>query len=142
MGKKQVVQSGQGFLVIMFSRSVFSIEIAEDRTAERFIQGNPSSNLRKKRKTMSGVFLKSVGSLPGRPASPFLTPPGQIPVIEGDHRLYTVLLQFTDQSSVILHPLHIYSTVFTGNYSGPGDTESVRMYTELFHEGDVSLIKV
>src|SRR5579875_61334 len=84
-----------------------------------------------------GIIHEPLGCGAGSPPALVLKSLGQVPVVEGHHRLDAVVTQFTDESAVEVQARLVRSALALGLHTRPGNGETVGIQTELRHNADV-----
>ena len=84
-----------------------------------------------------GVLREPIGAFPVQPPTLLEDFGGEIPVVQGDPRSDVVGKQGVDQPVVERQSFLIHGPCPVGKYARPGQRQSIRLKTDLTHQGDV-----
>ena len=138
MGQVQVMNGGQGLVIVPYPRCMNAVPVPQIGRAPGLVQGGPGiDGVAEGPGKDSGIFRIPLGCVPVGPTSCILKVLGQIPVVEGHHRLDALLTEHVEDPAVMVQPGLIHPTSGAGEDPGPSNGETVGTHPHLLHQGDV-----
>ena len=143
VAEQQVVGGSEGRHPLPAPRRVPADGVAEDRAAERLVEGDPLRHPVTERGVHDrGVVGEALRGVAQRPTPRVLEGLRQVPVVEGRDRLDARCEQLVHQPVVERQPRRVDRPGPGGLDPGPGDREAVGVHAEVAHQGDVLPVPV
>src|SRR5215217_6398586 len=132
------MRGGERLRDVLVARGVEADAVAQPGRDPGFVQRDPERDrVRERLVDYASVLGEPLARLPYGPPATVLERLRQVPVVEGEHRLYGALPKSVYEPTVVVQSLLVRRATTVGLNPRPGDGETVSLQPEARHEVEV-----